>query len=334
MGRAGTQDARGKRFVIDPQQSKQPGPPILALLGPQRFRPTVREAVRSLGIEGPVAAVTAGWQERETENTELQEHLHRDVLGLDLYRRYEQALGQDPELAAALRGRQETLKQLQDLYRLRLSYALGAARELMQRTDGGRMLADQCRAAIRAVRTLDRWHLRRIRQIHEAFVEQWHPTRRPAVARHIDELRAIISRTAALCIAGGHVAVLLGRLRLFDIPTLIEQRPVVAWSAGAMAVSDRVVLYHDSPPQGAGDPEILDAGLALCRGLVALPHARKRLKLDDPVRVALFARRFAPATCVVFDDGARLIWDGRVWAAGPGTHRLGRRGSVPAMTES
>ena len=118
---------------------------------------------------------------------------------------------------------------------------------------------------------------------------------------------------------------LLSRLRLFDVVPLLDGRPVFAWSAGAMAVCDRVVLFHDSPPQGAGDPEVLDAGLAMCRQLVALPHARTRLKLDDPVRVSLFARRFAPATCVVLDAGARLDWDGREWTAGADTPRLERR---------
>jgi hypothetical protein len=168
----------------------------------------------------------------------------------------------------------------------------------------------------------------RIRRIHDAFAERWHPSARPAVAQHRDELRNALQRAGVLCVAGGHVAVLLSRLRLFDLPSLLDGQPVIAWSAGAMAVSDRVVLYHDSPPQGAGDPEVFDAGLALCRRLVALPHARTRLKLDDPVRVALLARRFAPALCGVLDAGARLDWDGHRWSAGPGTSRLERRGGV------
>ncbi len=37
-----------------------------------------------------------------------------------------------------------------------------------------------------------------------------------------------------------------------------------------------------------------------------LPHARRRLRVDDPVRLAVLARRFAPARCVVLDDGVRL----------------------------
>jgi len=45
------------------------------LLGPQRFEPTLASAVRSLGIDGAIATVTAGWQERESEDDELREHV-------------------------------------------------------------------------------------------------------------------------------------------------------------------------------------------------------------------------------------------------------------------
>jgi len=39
---------------------------------------------------------------------------------------------------------------------------------------------------------------------------------------------------------------------------------------------------------------------------VLLPHARRRLPVDDPVRLGALARRFAPARCVVLDDGGTL----------------------------
>ena len=47
-----------------------------------------------------------------------------------------------------------------------------------------------------------------------------------------------------------------------------------------------------------------------------LPHARRRLPLEDPVRLGALARRFAPARCVVLDDGVRL--------------ELGAAGELPA----
>ena len=133
------------------------------------------------------------------------------------------------------------------------------------------------------------------------------------LARHVEELQAAIEPTQAIVIAGGHVAVLLNRLRLFGIAELAGRRPIVAWSAGAMALTDRVVLFHDDPPHGEAISEVLDAGLGLARDLVVLPEPRLRLHLDDRVRVGELAQRYAPAVCVAVDHGARLwVEDGRV----------------------
>lgn len=304
---------------------------MLVLLGPQRFRPTLGETMRSLGLGGPVAVITAGWRERESEDQELQEHLGSEVVDLQLYRRSDDVLRRDPELAAALRGRQEHLKELQRLYRRRLAHALDAARELLALPGRSRLLHDQRRAAIRSVRTLDRRHVRRIGQALDAFDRRWRPSERPAVAGHCRELAAIVQRSAALCVAGGHVAVLANRMRLFDLPAMIGQRPVIAWSAGAMALAERVVLFHDSPPQGPGNAEVFDRGLGLAPGVLPLPHGRQRLQLDDRQRVALFARRFGPDLCTILDEGSRLDWDGRRWTASPGTQQLGSRGQLREM---
>ena len=45
-------------------------------------------------------------------------------------------------------------------------------------------------------------------------------------------------------------------------------------------------------------------------GVVALPDAATRLRLDDPGRVSRLARRFAPDACVLLDPGNRVEWDG------------------------
>ena len=217
---------------------------------------------------------------------------------------------------------------MQQLYRLRLDRALDAARELLARPGNGPWLADARRAAIRALRTLDRQHLVRLRRVHEEFEAEWRPAERSVVAQHRAALAELLHNAEALTIAGGHVAVLLNRLRLFDLGPLLEGRPVVAWSAGAMALADRIVLFHDSPPQGAGNAELFESGLAFCTGVIPLPHAARRLRLDDAVRVTLFARRFSPATCALLDEGARLDWNGRAWRSGNGTQGLSRHGTV------
>ncbi len=306
----------------------------VVLLGPQRFQPTLRDAVRSLGVEGPVAIVTAGWQEREREDHELRAHLECDVIDLLLYHRYDDVLLRDRDLAAGLDRRQQGLRELQSLYRLRLGPTLELARVLFRREGDGEFLIRARRSALAAVRRLDRQHAADLRGIHETFEAEWRTADRPVVARHLDQLRRTLERVSILAIAGGHVAVLLNRLRMFRIGELLGQLPVIAWSAGAMALTDRVVLFHDSPPQGAGDPEVLDEGLGLCPGAVALPDARRRLRLDDPSRVAIFARRFAPATCMVLDPRARADWDGAAWTAAPATWRLGRDGRLHRLAAS
>jgi hypothetical protein len=42
------------------------------------------------------------------------------------------------------------------------------------------------------------------------------------------------------------------------------------------------------------------------RDLVLLPHARRRLRVEDTVRMSVLARRFDPVRCLVLDDGVRV----------------------------
>lgn len=302
--------------------------PRVVMLGPQRFEPNLASTLNSLGCDGPLAVVTAGWQEREDEVDELTAHVGREVVNLALYRRAEEVTSNDPALAQALREKQERLHRLQELYRIRLAPALQAARTVLLRPGRDELLEQHRGAAIRAVRTLDRQHVVRARKIHEAFDAEWSPADRPAVRGHRGEILRLLRHSSALAIAGGHVAVLLNRLRLFDPITLAGDLPLVAWSAGAMVLSERIVLFHDSPPQGPGDAEVLDRGLAACAGIIPLPSARQRLRLDDPLRVALFCRRFAPSLCVALETGTRLDWDDGRWKSRDGALAMGRRGSL------
>jgi hypothetical protein len=73
-----------------------------------------------------------------------------------------------------------------------------------------------------------------------------------------------------------------------------------------MALAERVVLFDDFVPHGVAQTEVFGEGLGVVRGLVPLPHIRRRLRVDDPVRMAVLARRLAPARAVALDDGARV----------------------------
>lgn len=308
------------------------GRPVI-VLGPQRLRPTLVEAVEAVAparAGGRIAAVTAGWEEREREDRELSDHLGGRVVNLHVYGRAEDVYQRDAELFQAMRRRHDRMRRLQVLYRLRLGHALDAARGLallLADGDDG-LVAPELEAALDAVRRLDAHHLERIREIHAQFDEEWQPARREHVLRHRRELAAILEDCAGLCVAGGHVAILLNRMRLLGVDSLAPDLPLFCWSAGAMAASERVVVFHDSPPQGAGNAEVLEAGLGAFSGIVALPHARRRLRLDDGARVGLLARRFAPDRCVALDEGTRVDWDGERWTAAPGTRRLTVEGTL------
>lgn len=307
-----------------------PGPRV-TLLGPQRLQPTLAPALQSLGVDGPVATITAGWQEREPDDRELHEHLSRRSLNLALYQRGERVFARDAELRAAHHHRQARLRELQDLYNLRLDHLVATCYELRRRPGDSDLLGDARAAAIQAVRDLDAQHLERVRAVHAEYHARWRPGERDAVMRERREIDAMLREAPAVAIAGGHVAILLNRLRLFDIETSMAGKVLVAWSAGAMAISERVVLFHDHPAHGMGNAEVLEVGLGFAPGIVPLPHARTRLRLEDRERVGLFAARFAPALCVPMNEGARLDAAPDGWAPADGTQQLQADGRVGVL---
>jgi len=301
------------------------------LLGPQRLKPTLIDAVRSLNLHGRIATVTAGWQEREDDDQELREHLEGRAVNLQLYRRAESVFAHDPELAQAHRARQDRLRQLQELYVLRLAHAREAAYEMLRQPGDDRALEAEREEAFLAVRELDARHLEKVRGVHLEFEGRWRPWEREALAHQRHEIERLMAQVDALAVAGGHVAILLNRLRFFGLEKMIGSKPVLAWSAGAMAMSELVVLFHDNPPQGKGRTEVLENGLGFAPSVVPLPHARRRLNLGDRNRVIYFARRFAQHLCCPMDEGARLDWNGERWVAPWGGSALGPDGQMQGV---
>jgi hypothetical protein len=291
-------------------------PSAVVVLGAQRFNPTLGAAVEELGVQGRIATITAGWQERESEDEELASHLRGRIVNLELHARGEDVFLKDPDLRDAHRERQDVLRHRQDFYRIRLEYEMEADRVIRQRTAPADILAEQAEISNETVRELDRAHLANCVMQHTAFNEGWRLHERPSVARHRREIAAIVKGCEAIAIAGGHVATLVNRLTLFGIGDLAAGRAVFAWSGGAMAVSERVVLFHDDPPQGPGASEVLDAGLGLVPGAVFFPEPEKRLRLDQNDRMHRLARRFAPAHCLLLPARSRLTFrDGRFSSA-------------------
>lgn len=286
------------------------------MLGPQTPRPNLAAAVDSLSFDGPVITITAGWRDSEGELADIEADIGRRVEDLGLYHRAERFFVEEPELLELHRHRQEKLQELQKLYRIRLDPALAAARQLLRAEGDAELRRLEQRAAISQLRALDRHHLRRIAAIHADFDQRRKAIDIPAATAQREEVWRLVDNAGLILIAGGHVAVLLNRIRLFRLGELLAKKPIVAWSAGAMVLGERIVLFHDNAPQGRRNAEVLDAGLGIVPGLVPLPHARTRLDWSSRTRMALFARRFAPSRCCTLDVGSLIrVEDEKVSAA-------------------
>ena len=298
----------------------------VTLLGPQSRGPTLREVAEGLP-SGPIATIRAGWQEWESDDAALSEALDGRAVNLRLHERAERVWLRDPELTEAHHRMQHHVRTLRHAYNLRLSHLFDAWVELADLPGPPELLEPELEAALRSIRDLDERQQTRVGEIRAEFADRFDFGERTAVARERAQIAELIADSAAVVVDGGHVAVLLNRLRIFDIKALIEGRTLIGISGGAMVLSDRLILFHDSPPWGPGHAEVAESGLGLAPDIVALPHARHRLRLDDPGRVGRLVRRLAPADCVLLEQGTRAAWDGSEWSVGA-ARRLAPSGEV------
>ncbi len=308
----------------------QPHERHLFLLGPQPEYASLQQLLRELQLGSPLALITAGWETEENQDHTLKHSLGVEGINLNLFARTERLFEEDPELIQLLRDRQDELRHLRDVYNDRLHLLLKAARQIIRRQEKLVDLTAEREAAIDMVRQLDRQYYVRTSQVHDDYEERLQTPNRPLVARQRGEIYGQLEPCKAILIAGGHVAIILNRLKIFGILEMRPDLPIIAWSGGAMALADQIVFFHDSPPQGPGDAELLRAGMGLFSDVLPLPDANSRLNLDDMARVELFARRFDRCQCVVFDERTILERQHERWhtkGAGP-LEKLGHTGSV------
>ena len=301
----------------------------VTLLGPQEVRRTLKEAVeRTAERRGNPLIITAGWQEREDQDQPIVEQLGVKCVNLRLYRRTETALTADKDLAQAQRARQDELRLMQDYYRLRLERIFEAALEIERKARGTPVAAAEMELSLDIVRRLDEEHLVRCRALWEDFDKELSPLTRPAIRAEREKMGELMDKASVVIIAGGHVAALLNRLRLFALGEFLKRRPIVAWSAGAMVLAERIVLFHENPPSGQGVSELLDRGFGVHRGILVFPNPRMRLRLSDTSRVEWVARRYEPLKCIAFDHGDSAEFDEGTWRALDGTFQLRSDGVV------
>ncbi|GAB3580194.1 type 1 glutamine amidotransferase family protein [Calidifontibacter terrae] len=278
----------------------------VVLLGPQR-RPSLDRLVAELGLDGPFVTITAGWQEREKDDREIDLHLGGRSRNLHLWHRMQHVFDNDPAYAQAHQVRRARLLEMQELYRLGLSHTVQFLEELRHRTIGSPALRESAvQDAVGVFRGMDRQHISRVREIQGEFYASYPPHERPAIAQHRIEVAALMAEASAVVIAGGHVVDLLDALHLFNVAGGLDHLPIIAWSAGAMALTSAVVLFDEHAVRGPGCAEVFDQGLGVLPGLAVFPAAHQRLRTNDRENLGWLAQRFAPSICLPLDPGTRV----------------------------
>jgi len=284
---------------------------VTVLLGLVGDGAAVARELAAMGVDGPVALVTAGWEEAERNDADLDRRLGGGTRNLGLFGRRLDILESDVEYADEMRRVRTQLTQLREVYLVQLRHALRGVEAVRQHDAGARRLAGvQLDEAIETVRGLDERHALRLETVLGDFYNAYPPHQRPAIAAHRDAVAAVVADCAAVVIAGGHVGVLTDCLHVCNVGASLEGRPVVAWSSGAMAIAERVMVVDDHDLGGRPD-EMLGAGIGVVRGVVPLPATASRLRIDDRNHLALLARRVAPRACVLLDEGDRVSFDDR-----------------------
>lgn len=308
-------------------------PRRIALLGPQHAQPTLRSVLDQSGMPGPYVLVAAGWEEREAETGSLEQHLGTSVQNLGAWPACERAFERDVQLRDLMFARYDRMRELRRIYIVRLNAELEALRDLLGRTDPAApdaLVGPALGPAFDALRALDAHHCARVTQLNDETFDA--ARRSEALKADTERMAEMLAGAGTLLIAGGHVGILYNRMRLFGVLEALRPAASIAgWSAGAMVLTERIVLFHDSPPRGPGDAEVHGPGFGLARGITVLPHASSRLDLENKARVAILSQRFAPSMAVALDDGQTALAPGSAstaWTLGAGSRRLHSDGNV------
>lgn len=284
------------------------------VLGPQTPDANLTHAVNLFCPQGDLAVISAGWRYEECELQELQRTLGRKIRHIPLYEWFDALGSVEPELSGLHRMRQRRILDYKKVYQINLDATMESwiAIQRLHRSNPNTFAKDE-REACKQVQAVDRQCLKRLGEIKKDFSAILKPWTHESAMPLYDQIITTLQRCSGLIITGGHVAILRNRLAFFGLEELLtnfilDGNHIFTWSAGAMCLTDQIVLFHDAPPWGKGRTEILDTGMGLLPRTVFLPNATKRLNLQDPYRIERFARRFSPNLSICLESGSHLIF--------------------------
>lgn len=196
-------------------------------------------------------------------------------------------------------------------------------------------LARELRQALRTLEANDD-HLFELlgeieRRAFDAGGVAYHPGWRAARER----LEQRILSASSIFLFGGRLDLLLDGLRFFRLREPIAEAlrrgaQIVAMSAGAMVLCERIIVYNDFA-ETPRDFQLYDRGLGLVRDLQLFPHCMERIQTDDPDNLAYLARRFRHQVCVGLNQRSFLLHElsprrATSWGADDGVYVFGPDG--------
>ncbi|EYF00663.1 Type 1 glutamine amidotransferase-like domain-containing protein [Chondromyces apiculatus] len=200
-------------------------------------------------------------------------------------------------------------------------------------------LAQQLRQALSTLEANDD-HLFQLlaeieRRAFDAAGAVYHPGWR--ATRERLEQRILDANTILLF--GGRLDLLLDALRFFRLreplaEALRRGAQIVAMSAGAMSLCERVIVYDDFA-ETPRDFQLYDRGLGLVRDLQLFPHCMERIQTDDPDNLAYLARRFRHQACIGLNQRSFLFLEltprrATSWGNDDAVYRFGPDGTKHA----
>jgi peptidase E len=126
-----------------------------------------------------------------------------------------------------------------------------------------------------------------------------------------DRLERRILSASTIFLFGGRLDLLLGALRFFRlrdafVEALRRGAQIVAVSAGALVLCERVIVYDDFA-ETPRDFQLYDRGLGIVQDIQVLPHCMERIQTDDSDNLAYLARRFRHHACVGLNQRSLLL---------------------------
>lgn len=308
-----------------PRQNPNYVQPLL-LLGEQRERPRIQAALDRWGIAGPVGLIAAGWEEDEFEDDWLRESVSNPVVNSKLYELADQLFAEDPEVLKLLRDRQDALRELREINQVQTDRLCETARELLRRDATQETVRQPLATSFRHLQEVDAEYLATVSDTIRSFDQKISPDTRASAISYRQKVLKRLAGCEAILIAGGHVGVLLNRLKLSRLLSHISL-PVIAWSGGAMALGRQVYFFHQFIPHVTGEIELSRKGMGWFEGIQLFPRSAERLKLNDPVEMALLGRR-VPDPCLLMTDSSELEWVGSKLIRVEGVKTILPRGQV------